>query len=96
MANKTILMNSIRQILRLDTQGTSKKKISSLNESFADFAEHYSTVVLPARAYRSKDKALVEGMVKIVYRTIYTLVNHDMHTSLVSLNTAIREAPSRY
>lgn len=63
-----------------------------INESFADFAEHYSTVVLPARAYRPKDKALVEGMVKIVYRTIYTLVNPEVHTSLVTLNTAIREA----
>lgn len=63
-----------------------------INETFADFAEHYSTVVLPARAYRPKDKALVEGMVKIVYRTIYTLVNTEVYTSLAALNTAIREA----
>jgi transposase len=63
-----------------------------INESFADFAEHYSTVVLPARAYRPKDKALVEGMVKIVYRSIYTLVNTEGYTSLTALNTAIREA----
>src|SRR4051812_19890695 len=32
-----------------------------INETFADFAEHYSTIVLPARSYRPKDKALVEG-----------------------------------
>jgi transposase len=38
----------------------------SINEVFLDFAEHYSTAVLPARAHRPKDKALVEGMVKIV------------------------------
>jgi transposase len=63
-----------------------------INETFADFAEHYSTVVLPARAYRPKDKALVEGMVKIIYRSIYTLVNRDTYTSLVALNVAIREA----
>ena len=63
-----------------------------INETFADFAEHYCTVVLPARAYRPKDKALVEGMVKIVYRNIYTLVNREVFTSLEALNIAIREA----
>ena len=63
-----------------------------INETFADFAEHYSTVVLPARAYRPKDKALVEGMVKIIYRHIYTMVNKEVYTSLTALNAAIREA----
>lgn len=63
-----------------------------INETFADFAEHYSTVVLPARAYRPKDKALVEGMVKIIYSSIYTLVHTEVHHSLAGLNTAIRAA----
>lgn len=63
-----------------------------INESFADFAEHYSTVVLPTRAYRPKDKALVEGMVKIIYHSIYTLVGKEVYTSLTALNAAIREA----
>jgi len=43
----------------------------TINEVFQDFADHYQTVVLPARAYRPKDKALVEGAVKIIYRDIY-------------------------
>lgn len=63
-----------------------------INETFADFAEHYATVVLPARAYRPKDKALVEGMVKIIYRHIYTVVNKEIYNSLASLNSTIREA----
>jgi transposase len=63
-----------------------------INETFADFAEHYSTVVLPARAYRPKDKALVEGMVKIIYRHIYTIVNKEIYHSLATLNNTIREA----
>ncbi len=45
-----------------------------LNETFADFAEHYSTTILPARAYRPQDKALVEGAVKIIYTRIYTKI----------------------
>ena len=64
-----------------------------INETFADFAEHYSTVVLPARAYRPKDKALVEGMVKIVYKSIYTAINTPLpYTSLEELNAAISGA----
>lgn len=63
-----------------------------INEAFADFAEHYSTVVLPARAYRPKDKALVEGMVKIIYRHIYTIVNKEVYNSLAAMNSTIREA----
>lgn len=38
----------------------------AINDTFADFAEHYNTAIVPARAYRPRDKALVEGMVKIV------------------------------
>jgi transposase len=46
----------------------------TLNETFADFADHYSTTILPARAYRPRDKALVEGAVKIMYSRIYAPV----------------------
>ena len=48
--------------------------------------------VLPARAYRPKDKALVEGAVKLVYRSIYPQVAEQAHTSLEDLNAAISTA----
>ncbi len=70
----------------------SSKYEPSLNETFADFAEHYSTVVLPTRAYRPKDKALVEGVVKIMYQSIYTHVRKHVYFSLSDLNAAIRVA----
>jgi transposase len=60
-----------------------------INEAFAGFAEHYSMTVLPARAYKPRDKALVEGMVKIVYRRIYTALSQQIHHSLESLNHSI-------
>ena len=63
-----------------------------LNELFADFAQHYSMVVLPTRAYRPRDKALVEGAVKLIYRSIYPVVNQEAHTSLPHLNAAIQIA----
>ena len=70
----------------------SSKYEPTINETFADFAEHYSTSVLPARAYRPKDKSLVEGMVKIIYRCIYNTLNGQVHFTLQSLNAAIIEA----
>lgn len=63
-----------------------------INETFEDFANHYSTVILPARAYRPKDKALVEGAVKLIYSSIYTIVNTTIYGSLQDLNKAIEQA----
>jgi len=64
----------------------------TLNETFADFADHYGTTILPARAYRPRDKALVEGAVKIVYTRIYAPVRKDTCHTLAELNAAIRTA----
>jgi len=62
----------------------------TINELFQDFADHYQTVVFPARAYKPKDKALVEGAVKIIYREIYAHLRNHPLTSLEELNRAIR------
>jgi transposase len=64
----------------------------TLNETFADFADHYGTTILPARAYRPRDKALVEGAVKIIYTRIYAPLRKTIYHSLTDLNVAIREA----
>ena len=69
----------------------SSKYEPTINETFADFAEHYNTAVLPARAYRPKDKSLVEGMIKIIYRCIYTSLSNQVYFTLPSLNVAILE-----
>lgn len=63
----------------------------TLNETFSDFAEHYQTSVLPARAYRPRDKALVEGAVKIIYSRIYAPLRGSIFHSLQELNKAIWE-----
>jgi transposase len=64
----------------------SSKYEPKINELFADFAQHYSIAVLPARAYRPRDKALVEGMVKIVYNRIYSSIQENIHLCIRSLN----------
>lgn len=59
---------------------------SELNDSFAAFAAHYNTYVFPARVYKPKDKALVEGAVKIIYTSIFTKIDEQVYTSLEKLN----------
>jgi len=67
----------------------SDKYEPTINETFADFAEHYNTTILPARAYRPTDKAVVENTVKIVYTRIYAKLRDRVFYSIGGLNDAI-------
>lgn len=61
-----------------------------INPEYQDFASHYGTTILAARPYKPRDKAVVEGAVRIVYQRICApLRNHTFH-SLEELNRAIR------
>jgi transposase len=62
-----------------------------LNQSYADFAAHYQSAVLPARVRRPRDKAKVETHVQIVEREILAPLRNRIFTSLAELNAAIRE-----
>jgi len=64
----------------------------TINETFADFAEHYNTAVLPARVYKPTDKAPVEIAVRISYTRIYSKVRDQKFNSLEALNKSIRLA----
>lgn len=61
----------------------------TINETLADLAEHYETTILPARAYRPRDKSLVEGAVKILYRRIYANLKDSKYFSIEDLNQEI-------
>ncbi len=60
-----------------------------LNPAFEEFAEHYGCSILPARPYKPKDKAKVEGGVLIVQRWILARLRHQTFFSLAELNEAI-------
>jgi len=61
------------------------------NRTFADFANHYGTIILPARPYKPKDKALVEGAVKIIYTRLFAPLRNRTFHSLDELNMALWE-----
>ncbi len=62
-----------------------------INVMFDDFAEHYGTVILPARVARPKDKALVENAVALVYQRIYAPLRNRTFSCLSELNEAISD-----
>lgn len=70
----------------------SSKYEAIINDDFASFAEHYGCTVIPTRAYKPRDKALVEGAVKLIYRSVYTRLEDRVFHDLTTLNAAIRVA----
>ena len=66
-----------------------------LNPTYRDMAEHYGTVVIPARARKPKDKAKVEAAVLLVTRWITAVLRHHTFFSLTELNAKIRELLER-
>ena len=61
-----------------------------INPTYAEFAEHYGTVIFPARPYRPKDKSRAENGVKLAKRWILFRLRNQTFYSLSELNIAIR------
>ncbi|MGH7634272.1 MAG: IS21 family transposase, partial [Gemmatimonadaceae bacterium] len=62
----------------------------TINATYAEWATHYGTVILPTRVVAPRDKAKVETAVQIVEREILAPMRHQTFTSLAELNRAIR------
>lgn len=66
-----------------------------INRTYAEFAEHYDVVVLPARPRAPRDKAKVEKAVQEVERQILAPLRHESFSSFSALNAAISERLER-
>ncbi len=62
-----------------------------LNASYEQWAEHYSTAIIPARPYRPRDKSKVENAVLVVERWILARLRKMTFFSLGQLNDAIAQ-----
>ncbi|BDD01296.1 transposase (plasmid) [Persicobacter psychrovividus] len=60
-----------------------------INRVLEDFANHYGTVVVPARPRKPQDKALVENQVKLIYQRAYARMRNQQYFSLQELNNAL-------
>lgn len=64
---------------------------SVLNPAYAQLAEHYGTVVMPARVRKPRDKGQVENVVRFGANAIGAILRHRRFVGLVELNAAISE-----
>ena len=60
-----------------------------LNRATAEFAQHYGTVILPARPRRPQDKAKVEAGVQVVERWILARLRHHRFYSIAEVDAAV-------
>jgi len=61
-----------------------------LNETFLSMANHYKTTVCPARPTHPQDKALVEGIINLVYSEIFAPLRDQLPHGIDGLNEEIR------
>lgn len=67
----------------------SNKYEPEVNESYKDFASHYQTVILPARALHPQDKSLAENFVRSAYTHIYAPLRDQIFFTIEELNEAL-------
>jgi transposase len=63
-----------------------------LNQDYVELISHYGASVVPARAKRPRDKALVENAVGILMRYFRFIYRRRTFTSLAEINEALRLA----
>lgn len=63
-----------------------------LTSVYRDFAQHYDLIVIPARVRKPKDKAVVEGAVKIIEMRILATARDRIFPSIDALNAWLCEA----
>ena len=66
-----------------------------LNPSYAAMAAHYATAVVPARPGHPRDKAIVEGLVKILMRYQRFRYRRHRFTSIAEINEALADCVRR-
>ena len=60
----------------------------SLNRVLEDMANHYGTVIVPARPVHPRDKSNAEGEVRLVYIRVFAELRNETFFSLDELNAA--------
>lgn len=64
----------------------------ALHRTYEELAEHYGTVIIPARSGEPRDKAKVEEAVQNAERRILAVLRNQTFFSMAELNVAIRKA----
>jgi len=93
-------MNGVAKILVPDNLKTGVEHVSwfstTINRTYNEMAMHYSSVVIPARIRRPKDKASAEGAVGVISTWILAAIRNQTYFTLTELNQAIRMRLKEY
>ena len=77
-----------------DNMKTAVTRPSKYEPVFTDIcyqlSEHYGTTFSATRPYSPRDKAMVEGAVRLVYANVYAPLRDQVFTSLQVLSTAMQ------
>src|SRR5688572_13728655 len=66
-----------------------------LNPGYAQLASQFATAVVPARSNHPRDKAIIEGLVKILMRYVRFRYRRTRFTSLAQINQALTDCAER-
>lgn len=61
------------------------------NPAYSQWANHYNTIIIPARPRKPRDKSKVEVGVQIVERSVLAVIRNEKFFSLCELNSRIAE-----
>lgn len=67
-----------------------------INQTYKDFADHYNTVIVPARALHPQDKSLAENFVRNAYQQIFAPLRNETFFLLEELNNALWEQLDKF
>ena len=73
-------------------QGVAKTHLydPDINEAYRDLAKYYDTAIVPARPARPKDKAIIEGVVKILMQRFKWKYRNHTFVSINEINAALK------
>lgn len=86
-------IGGVPQSVLCDNLRTAVKKSDRYEPQFTELIEqlsvHYQTTLMATRPRKPRDKAAVEGAVKIVYQRIFAPLRNQVFTNMEALNEAI-------
>ena len=95
VGNALHYLGGVPKSVLCDNLRTAVKKSDRYEPSFTEVIDqlslHYNTTFMATRPNKPKDKAAVEGAVKLVYQRIFAPLRHETFYSIQELNIAVRE-----
>lgn len=99
MINSVEWFGGTTRAIKVDNMRSAVKKADRYEPAFTElmdeFGNHYGVTMITARVRKPRDKASVEGCIKIVYQHVFADLRNETFHSLEQLNAAIRASVNK-